>query len=429
MLLTPRQSFASQNFDTPLGKGVTPPSQENDLIGGVITQANIKEKLEESCRGMNIRKALLIPPDITRAHSGAGPITKMYYDILTQKGATVNILPALGTHAPMTRDEQTSLFGNIPEELFLEHRWRDGVTTLGGIPSDFVHEMSEGFLDKMIPVQVSDYLMDTSYDLIISIGQVVPHEVVGMANYTKNIVVGCGGAEFISASHMVGAFYGIERTLGEVNTPVRRLFDYAEENFLKSLPIMYVMTVMDSDAVAGLFIGRDRKLFEDAAALSCKRNITYVERPIKYCVTYLDEANFHSFWIGNKAIYRTRMAMADGGDLIVLAPGLRAFGEDTENDRIIQKYGYIGRERILELLKTEADLQNNLSAAAHLIHGSSDRRFNIIYAAPHMGKSAVEKVGYSYMEWGDAVKKQSEHGVYFIQNPAAGLWKADVTGA
>ena len=412
--------------------------EEDDIAGEKLRQI-----LLESIR-KDARKVLLIPPDISRAHSGGGIITKIYYELYSQAGAAVDILPALGTHFPMTRAEQLSFFGEIPEESFLIHRWRDGVTTLGEIPLAFVKEASEGLYDRAIPVEVSNYLLDPSYDLIISIGQVVPHEVAGMANYTKNIVVGCGGSQFINASHMIGAFYGIERILGKVDTPVRRLFDYAEEKSLNALPLEYVLTVTDLGKIIGLYIGGSggfscgRKLFEQAAALSAKRNITYVEQAISNCLVYLDEAEFHSTWIGNKAVYRTRKAIADGGNLLVLAPGVKAFGEDPENDRIIRKYGYTGRERILELCKSEAELQNNLSAAAHLIHGSTDGRFTVTYAAPLLGREAVESVGYQYMDWDEALKLYNPEKMrlgynsdtYFISNPALGLWdvRPDSTG-
>ena len=404
------------------------------LEGKKIDKETLHKALLKHFHGKDARKILLIPPDITRSHSGAGIITGLYYDIFTQAGVETNILPALGSHVPMTREEQITFFGNIPAEHFLIHNWRDGVTALGEIPAAFVRETSEGLMDTAIPVQVSNHLLDPSYDLIISIGQVVPHEVVGMANYTKNIVVGCGGSHFISASHMVGAFYGIERILGKVDTPVRRLFDYAEENILTQLPLEYVLTVTDSGDIIGLYIGTGRELFVRAAALSSKRNINYVERPINNCVVYLDEKEFHSTWIGNKAVYRTRMAIADGGHLLILAPGVKVFGEDAENDRLIRKFGYTGRERILRLCKSEEELQNNLSAAAHLIHGSADGRFNITYAAPFLGKEAVEGVGYQYMDWENAIKQYNPETlqpgfngeVYFIPNPAVGLWQADL---
>jgi len=387
----------------------------------IFDKEAIRQKLKESIKKYkSAKKILLIPPDATRSHSGGGLITSLYYEMFCEMGIHADILPALGSHAPMTRQEQIDFYGDIPEERFLTHRWRDGVISLGEIPASFVQEVSEELMDKPIAVQVSEYLLQ--YDQIISIGQVVPHEVAGMANYTKNIVVGCGGSDFINASHMIGAFYGIERVLGKVDTPVRHLFDYAEEHYLKCLPITYVLTVVDGADIVGLFVGRERDIFEEAAALSQKRNIIYLDKPLESCVVHLDEKEFHSTWLGNKAIYRTRMAIADGGHLIVVAPGVRMFGEDSENDRLIRKFGYVGRQNVLQLSNTESELQNNLAVAAHLIHGSTDGRFKVTYAAPLLGKKAVESVGYNYIDI-DKVMELDEYSGFHIHNPALGLWQ------
>jgi len=405
---------------------------------GGLDSKQIKEYLENSVRDRNLKKVLLIPPDMTRLQSGAGLITAMYYDILA--GVHTDVLPALGTHAPMTRDEQIEFFGNkIPEERFLVHKWRDGVTKIGEVPGEFVKEVSEGLISETMDVEVSDYLLDPSYDLILSIGQVVPHEVVGMANYTKNIVVGCGGSRFINQSHMLGAFYGMERIMGKDHSPVRKVFDYAQEHFLSKLPLEYVLTVTVSEGektdIIGLYIGKNRSGFTKAVELSQKHNLIYVDKPVDTCVVWLDEREFHSTWLGNKAIYRTRMMMADGGHLIILAPGVKMFGEDAENDRLIRKFGYIGREKILELSKTEPELQNNLSAAAHLIHGSTDGRFSVTYATRMLSKAEVEGAGFNYIPFDEAMTKYDPKSLnsgynklscgdelYFIENPALGLW-------
>jgi len=409
---------------------------ENEQDG--LNIAQIKEILAETVKNRNLKKVLLIPPDMTRLQSGAGLITALYYDLLGD--VHVDILPALGTHVPMTRDEQISFFGDkIPAERFLVHRWREYVTKIGEVPGEFVRDVSDGLMDETMDVEISNYLLDPSYDLILSIGQVVPHEVVGMANYTKNIVVGCGGSRFINQSHMLGAFYGMERIMGKDHSPVRKVFDYAEEHFISKLPLEYVLTVTvskgDKTDIIGLYTGKDRSGFTQAVKLSQEHNLIWLDEPVKTCVVWLDEREFHSTWLGNKAIYRTRMAMADGGKLIVLAPGIKMFGEDTENDRLIRKFGYIGREKILELSKTEPELQNNLSVAAHLIHGSTDGRFSVTYATGKLDKSEVEGVAFGYMPLDEALEKYDinklKQGyntlpdgeeVFFIENPALGLW-------
>ncbi|MCL2627231.1 MAG: lactate racemase domain-containing protein [Oscillospiraceae bacterium] len=409
---------------------------ENEKNG--LDENEIREQLIAAVSDLSLKKVLLVPPDITRLNSGAGIITAELYDIL--ENVHVDILPALGTHKPMTREEEIKFFGkDIPDDRFLVHNWRRGVTKIGEIPAQFVSSVSDGLMNESIDIEVSDYLLDPSYDLIISIGQVVPHEVVGMANYTKNIVVGCGGSSFINASHMLGALYGMERIMGKDHSPVRKVFDYAQENFISKMNVLYVLTVTvtenEKTDILGLYIDKGREGFEKAVKLSQKRNIIRVEKPIDMCIVWLDDAEYHSMWVGNKAIYRTRMAMADGGKLIIIAPGVNMFGEDEENDRLIRKYGYAGRDKVLELCKENKELQDNLSVAAHLIHGSTEGRFEVTYAPVELNWKEVGAVGYGFVALSTAMnryhpprlkpgfnKLPDGKEVYFIENPALGLW-------
>jgi nickel-dependent lactate racemase len=406
-----------------------------------LTDTQVSAALEESIKNMaeGLKKVLLLPPDLTRMHSGAGKITAMYYNMLKDH-CQVDIMPALGTHAPMTEPECREFFGDsVPMACIIEHNWRKDIVKIGEVPGEFVSSVSGGLLDYSIDVEVNKRLIDPSYDLIISIGQVVPHEVVGMANFNKNIFVGCGGKDIINKSHMLGAVYGMEKMMGRDFSPVRRVFDYAEEKFLKKAPLLYVLTATTFSggklAIEGLFIGRERKVFEEAVKLSQEKNLNFIEKPFKKVVVYLDPREFKSTWLGNKSIYRTRMAIADDGELIVLAPAVKRFGEDDTIDLLIRKYGYVGSKKILQLYKVNEDLQQNLSAAAHLIHGSSEGRFSITYAVEHLTKEEVEGVNFKYMSLKEATKKydptklkegynKMEDGeeIYFISNPALGLW-------
>jgi Uncharacterized conserved protein len=401
-----------------------------------IDAGELEKSIEQSVADKKLKKVLLVPPDMTRMHSFAGIITGLYYKIL-HTACQVDIMPALGTHDPMTNRELTDFFGNIPKESFIIHDWRKDIAHIGRVPGEFLNEISEGRMCEPVDVEINRRLLDPSYDLIISIGQVVPHEVVGMANYTKNIVIGCGGCSMINHSHMLGAVYGMERIMGRDHSPVRKVFDYAEEKFLQKIPLLYVLTVTSGEnkpSLQGLFIGRNRKLFEDAVYLSQEKNMIFVDDPIQKAVVYLDEKEFKSTWLGNKAIYRTRMAMADGGELIILAPGVRKFGEDAANDRLIRKYGYVGRDRILAQCITNDDLKSNLSVAAHLIHGSSEGRFSITYAVYQMSRNEVEGVHFKYADCKELIKKYDPaklingfnklagEEIFFIGNPATGLW-------
>jgi nickel-dependent lactate racemase len=384
------------------------------------------------------KRVLVIPPDFTRFHSQAGRLTRIAYDYLGDRLS--DVLPALGTHSPMTSGQIHEMFEGVPESLFRVHNWRTGITTVGEVPASYVREVSEGAVDFPWPAQIANLLASGGHDLVLSIGQVVPHEVIGMANYNKNIFVGTGGQEGINKSHFIGAAYGMERMMGRADTPVRRVLNYAGEHFTSHLPIVYVHTVVGRGDdgklhVRGLFVGNDAEVFKRAAALSLEVNFEMLEKPLDKVVVYLDPSEFKSTWLGNKSIYRTRMAMADRGELVILAPGLKEFGEDHEIDRLIRKYGYKGTPATLAACKANEELRNNLSAAAHLIHGSSEGRFRITYCPGHLSRSEIENVGFGFDDlakmsrrYDPAVLKDGWNTlpdgekIYYISNPALGLW-------
>ncbi len=406
--------------------------------GDTLSPREIEEALIRSVAGREIRKVLLIPPDFTRFHSNAGFITCCYYNLLKDR-AQVDILPALGTHEAMSEEQCAEMFPGIPYGKFIYHNWRRDVVKIGEVPGEYLSEITEGLWTDKVDVEVNRLIMDPSYDLILSIGQVVPHEVIGMANHSKNLFVGCGGSEMINSSHMIGAVYGMERMMGRDFTPVRKVFDYGCEHFLASRPIVYVLTVTTNPGgvikTHGLFISEKRTGLERAIELAQEKNITFVSGGIKKCVVYLDPKEFRSTWLGNKSVYRTRMAVADGGELLVLAPGVTKFGEDEAVDEIIRRYGYVGRLKILELFKTCGDLKENMGAAAHLIHGSSDGRFRITYAVKNISREEIEGVGFASADYDETAARYDPEKlkfgyntmpdgeeIYFIPNPALGLW-------
>ncbi|MGO9482282.1 MAG: lactate racemase domain-containing protein [Candidatus Kryptoniota bacterium] len=411
-----------------------------------LTPAELEAGLYEALDKLGQRvKVVIVPPDMTRLHSRAGALTESAWRYYKEK--LKDILPSIGTHSPMDGEEIETMYGGTPKNLFRVHDWRNGFVNLGDVPSDFVNQVSEGAVNYSIPIQVGKLLAEGRHDLILSIGQVVPHEVIGMASHNKNIFIGTGGKEGINKTHFLGAAYGVERIMGRVDTPVKRVLNYGSECFAKHLPIVYVLTVVgragDSShenesnnlEVKGLFIGDDIECFNLAATLSLEVNFFMLDKPLKKVVVYLDPSEFKSTWLGNKAIYRTRMAIADGGELVVLAPGVRVFGEDKGNDGIIRKYGYVGTPRILELVRTNPDMMDSLGAVAHLIHGSSEGRFSITYCPGNLTKQEIESVNFNYGDLREIVKRYNPgkmslgfnimpdgEEVFYISNPAVGLW-------
>jgi nickel-dependent lactate racemase len=403
-----------------------------------ISPTELRSLLFEALDKLGQRnRVLIVPPDITRLHSQAGTLTRFAWEYYGDRLRAV--LPALGTHAPMSPDQLTRMFGNLPQELIRIHNWRTDIETIGEVPSEFVHEQSEGKLNFSWPAQMNRLIAQGNFDLILSIGQVVPHEVIGMANYNKNILVGTGGREGINRSHYLGAVHGMERIMGRADNPVRRVLNYASDRFLTHLPIVYVHTVVGRAAdgglaTRGLFIGSDIECFHRAAELSLKVNFEVLDRPLRKAVVYLDPHEFHSTWLGNKAVYRTRMALADEAELIILAPAVKEFGEDRIIDALIRKYGYHGTPATLDAVAKNADLAADLSAAAHLIHGSSEGRFTITWCPGHLTPEEVEGVGFRYGDLAAMLRRYDParlvHGfntvegeeIFFVANPGLGLW-------
>jgi nickel-dependent lactate racemase len=408
-----------------------------------MSAEDLKNGLFEALKKLGDKKKVLaIPPDYTRFPSRAGELTEFTWEFYGPK--LTDILPALGTHSPMTDEQISHMFGKTPRGLFRDHDWRNDVVTLGTVPGEFIKDVSEGAVDYPWPAQVNKLLVEGDFDLILSLGQVVPHEVVGMANYNKNIFVGTGGAEGINKSHFIGAAYGMEKMMGRADTPVRKVFNYASENFSAHLPIIYVQTVVGVNRdgklqTYGLFVGDDFEVFDKAAKLSLQVNFEMVEEPLTKVVVWLDPSEFKSTWLGNKSIYRTRMAIADGGELIVLAPALIEFGEDKEIDRLIRKYGYFGTPATLKATAENEELRNNLGAAAHLIHGSSEGRFSVTYCPGkkpgNLTREEIESVGFKWADYDKMVASYNPEflkdgynrlpngeEIFYISNPALGLW-------
>ncbi len=385
-----------------------------------------------------LRRVLLVPPDITRRASWAGTLTVLLYERLKDR-AEVEILPALGTHAPMGPAELEEMYPGVPAGVFRVHDWRQDMTRLGEVPAAVVREITAGRLDFAVPCDVSRRLVARPWDWIISLGQVVPHEVAGLAGHAKNIYIGVGGRDTINRTHFIGAVCGMEQAMGRGDAPVRRVLDQMVALGSRTLRICHILTVrgsgVDGELVTrGVFAGDDAACFEQAAALAQQVNVTLLDAPLPKVVVQLDPAEFKSTWLGNKAIYRTRMALADGGELVVLAPGVSRFGEDAAIDRLIRRHGYRGTPATLQRVREDTELADELGAAAHLIHGSSEGRFSITYCPGGLTRAEVESAGYA---WGDLNEMAARYGhfagdgwqrtvdgerVYFISNPGQGLW-------
>jgi nickel-dependent lactate racemase len=406
-----------------------------ELYPGDLT--SLVRSLADRVIDAGARRVLVVPPDHTRLQSRAGEITAALVAILDREVDKADVMPALGTHRPLGPVEARLMFGDaIPVERLLAHDWRRDVKRVGELPVAEVDEIVGEPLGLALPFFANRCLVDGSYDLVVSIGQVVPHEVAGFGGYTKHVCIGLGGGDTIQRSHFISAVHGIERTMGAADAPVRRLLDLGFDRFLEPYcAVLFVLTVVEATptgpVLRGAFSGvggteaTGGAAFRAAVELSSEVNIDTVREPFETCVAYLDPAEFHSTWLGNKAIYRTRRAMADGGVLYVLAPGVDRFAEDETMDELIRRHGYRGREAALAAMAGDPQLAANLAVVAHLIHGSTEGRFDVVYCpGPGLSQADVEGVGFGYLPYEEARQRFArEHVSARIPDPALGLWR------
>jgi len=372
-------------------------------------------------------------------HSGTGRMTELLYTLLCHE-ADVDVIPTLGQHVPHTEAENQYMFGRIPHERIHTHDWKSGCVDVGQIDADVVAASTAGAADWPIPIALNAMLMEQSWDWIIHLGHVVPHEVLGFANHNKNYFIGLAGKPLICASHMAAASCGIENNLGRLVTPVRHCFNLAEQKFLSHLPDVYIQVVMARNTEGrlvhtGIHVGDDLETYVAAAEQSRQQNITVFEEPVQKIVCVMQGDEFFSTWVANKAIYRTRMALADGGELVIIAPGLKRFGEQPEVDSLIRKYGYRSSQEILSLYRQNSDLRDLAHAAAHLMHGTTEGRFQVTYAPGHLVRQEIEGVHFRFAALDETIARYQPHQLregwqkpagddpfYFIPTPSAGLW-------
>jgi nickel-dependent lactate racemase len=392
--------------------------------------------LEKICK--KPKKILLLPPDITRSQSGAGYIADILYKYFSGI-ANVWVMPALGQHAPHTLEQNKKMFPSIPEEKIIKHNCKTDTEKIGTITSDYVKEVTRGAANIDIPIEINKTLLYGNWDFIINIGQVVPHEVFGFSNHNKNYFIGVGGYSTISSSHIASACCGIENILGEILSPIRKCFNKAEEEFAKHLPNIYIMVVTTQNTkgnhvISGFYCGNNVETYYLAAKHSSQENIITTPA-LKKVVCLMREDKFSTTWVANKAIYRTRKAMENNGELIIIAPGLKKFGENNEADFLIRKYGYTGSKNIIKIMEKDEALKKSAHVAAHLMHGSCEQRFKITYAPGYLTKKEIEGVNYKYMDINTALEQYNPQKlkegfnklpngeeIYFKGSPALGLW-------
>jgi len=329
--------------------------------------------------------------------------------------AQFDALVAQGTHMPMTEAEKRVKIGLSdgqavpgPDHIY-DHQWNspEELVTLGELSADRVTELTDGLITNAVTVNLNRLLGPGIYDTVLVFGATVPHEVAGFAGGAKYFFPGVAGPDLTHATHWLGALASIENVIGRVETPTRHMIEAAADFVPARIISLNSVVTRDEDnrlRTHALFAGDIREAFRRAAEVSRQVHIRYTGRKYKRVVALLDE-HYDELWVGGKASYKLGGIIADGGELIIYAPHLRAISET--HGLLIEKYGYAPLDRVREMVALSTELQANLAVAAHLAHvsyaGQRDEngrvvpRFRITMASA-LDQSTCERVNLGFMD-------------------------------
>jgi nickel-dependent lactate racemase len=347
----------------------------------VLSPADLRESVRGALRGIAPgARVLAVIPDRTR-DDNTDLLFPMLSQALKERGATqFDALVAQGTHPAMTEAEKRAKIGAGLADLPLvgtifDHHWDrpSELITLGTIGRAEVSSLSGGLMAQDVPVQLNARLAPGAYDYIFVVGATVPHEVAGFAGGSKYFFPGVAGPELTHLTHWLGALATIERVIGRVDTPTRRVIEAAADRVTTPVIAFTSVSTRSGSGLSthALFTGGLRETVRQAAAVSAQVHVRYTGRRYRRVIALLDE-HYDELWVGGKASYKLGGVIEDGGELVIYAPHLT--GISTTHGRLIEKYGYAPLETVREMVEGSDELRANLCVAAHLAHVSYGSR-------------------------------------------------------
>jgi lactate racemase len=330
---------------TPLVASITP-------VSGRVTPSQAAELIARACPAEAYRgkRVLLIVPDGTRT----APIGLMFQSLHAQLGGltqALDVLVALGTHAPMSEEaicerleitpaERREKFGRVK---FFNHEWNNpaALKLVGTISAAEISALTGGLFAMDVPVEINKLLFE--YDQVILVGPVFPHEVVGFSGGNKDLFPRVGGPRGLNFFHSLGAVVTNPMIIGNKWTPVRKVVDKAGS--LVALPKLCFCLVVEGRELAGLYAGTPEGAWEAASELSRRLHITYKDHPF-HTILSCAPAMYDELWTGGKCMYKLEPVLADGGELIIYAPHITEIS--LTHGKLIEEVGYHCRDYFLK---------------------------------------------------------------------------------
>jgi len=373
----------------------------------LLTQAEIRGIICQGLAQIDVagKRVFVIIPDGTRS----GPVPLMFHllsELLSVRGAKVDFLIALGTHRRMSEEDILEHLGISREERYgqyaqveiLNHDWQNGLREIGIIPAAEIRELSQGFLDQHLHVEVNERIFD--YDRLIICGPVFPHEVVGFSGGNKYFFPGISGETVIELTHWLASLIGNLGIIGKEETPVRRIIDRAA-SYIQMPKSCFSMVVKRERDLAGLYFGSPEESQAQAAALSARVNVCYVERTYHTVLCVMPDI-YDDFWTACKGMFKAEPVVADGGTLIIYAPHIDevSYTHGAALDRI----GYHVRDYYLAHEAELTDVSPLVIGHAVLVKGAGSYQTGVekprinVALATRIPPERCERINLSYVD-------------------------------
>jgi nickel-dependent lactate racemase len=318
---------------------------------------------------LDAKRVLVLIPDGTRTMP-----MPLLFDVLEQevapRAAALDFLVALGTHAPMSDVQLSKLVGravsngHAGERRIFNHRWDDPASfaTLGTIPAREIEELTGGRLCRDVTVVLNR--LPLAYDHLLVCGPVFPHEVAGFSGGTKYLFPGIAGPEIIHFTHWLGALITNYEVIGTRTTPVRAVIDRAARLFER--PVSLLAPVVLHEGVAGIYCGPVSEAWSEAAELSSRRHVVWLERPVARALSIMP-AMYDDLWVAGKGMYKLEPAVADGGEVVIYAPHVREVSHT--HGALIEAIGYHCKDYFLKQWERFKDVPGGILAHSTHVKG------------------------------------------------------------
>jgi nickel-dependent lactate racemase len=404
----------------------------------VLHEEEVRRLLEEGTPAnlFHGKRVLVLTPDATRT-CPLPMMVRSVQEVIGKRSARLDFMVALGTHTPLARKHILDLYGiDGCEKMFsgsdfFNHEWGrpESFAQIGTFSQKEVEALSEGRLSEEVPIVINGKILE--YDLILIVGPVFPHEVVGYSGGAKYLFPGISGGDFLHFFHWLGAVITCKKIIGIKDTPVRRAIDKA----MNKVPVhvhCLAMVVNPGAQLCGLYVGEVREAWSKAADLSSRVHVVTKKKPFKV-VLGRAPVMYDEIWTAGKVMYKLEQVVADQGTLIIYGPHIQEISRTWGKD--IEKIGYHTRDYFLAQMDRFRDIPRGVLAHSTHVRGTGTYEKGVekphvnVVLATSIPRETCDRINLGYMNpsgirLSDYAGREEE-GILFVDHAGEILYRLE----